>query len=248
MQHNSTMTGPRFFVDSPLHPAQRYELPVAVAQHVRVLRLEPGEVVTLFDGGGRECRAELHEVSKRQVVVEVGEGCLIDRESPLSVTLVQALQAGDRMDFTLQKAVELGVSVIVPVQAARSVTRLKGDRAMRRSAHWQRVVESACEQCGRNILPVLSPVASLGDSLTALPAEGLRLVLHPEAEQSLRGLAAARQVVLLIGPEGGFEAQELAMAEAAGFTRIAFGPRILRTETAGPAALAAIQTLWGDMG
>jgi 16S rRNA (uracil1498-N3)-methyltransferase len=170
----------------------------------------------------------------------------VECESPLSITLVQALQAGDKMDFTIQKAVELGVRDIVPVESRRSVLRLAGERAAKRVAHWQGVVASACEQCGRNQVPLVAPVEKLENWL-ARPANGvLRLMLDPEAEESFASIRPEGAVQLLIGAEGGLDPQEMIAARQAGFLAVRMGPRVLRTETAGLAALAVMQALWGD--
>jgi len=162
------------------------------------------------------------------------------------VTLIQAVQAGEKMDYTVQKAVELGVSHIVPVDSRRSVTRLSGERAARRVAHWQGVAAAACEQCGRNQVPQLAPLERLENWL-ARPASGpLRLILAPDAEQALVDLPPVTNVQMLIGAEGGLDPQEIVVAQQVGFKAVRMGPRILRTETAGLAALAAMQALWGD--
>jgi 16S rRNA (uracil1498-N3)-methyltransferase len=176
----------------------------------------------------------------------LGAWAEVERESPLAITLVQALQAGDKMDFTIQKAVELGVRHIVPVESRRSVLRLAGERAAKRVAHWQGVVASACEQCGRNQVPLVAPLEKLENWL-ARPAPGvLRLMLAPDAERTLASIRPAGEVQLLIGAEGGLDPQEMIAAKSAGFQAVRMGPRILRTETAGLAALAAMQVLWGD--
>ena len=202
--------------------------------------------MVLFDGRGGEYLAHIQRIERDRVVAELASWTEIERESPLQVTLVQALQAGDKMDFTIQKAVELGVSTIVPVDSRRSVLKLAGERAAKRVAHWQGVAASACEQCGRNQVPIVSPLERL-DQWLARPAGGaLRLMLAPDAETTLAGLAPARQVQLLIGAEGGLDPQEEIAARQAGFQAVRLGPRVLRTETAGLAALAALQALWGD--
>jgi 16S rRNA (uracil1498-N3)-methyltransferase len=170
----------------------------------------------------------------------------VERESPLAVTLIQAVQAGEKMDFTIQKAVELGVSQIVPVDSRRSVTRLSGERAGRRVAHWQGVAASACEQCGRNQVPQVAPLEKL-ESWLARPADGaLRLMLAPDAEHALADLQPVPNVQMLIGAEGGLDPQEVQAARQVGFQAVRLGPRVLRTETAALAALAALQALWGD--
>lgn len=243
------MTFPRFFCPGPLVPGAVLALPDGAAAHAaRVLRLAAGSEITLFDGGGDEYAACIAAVQKGVVEAEVRERRQRDCESPLFVRLVQALQAGDKMDLTVQKAVELGVAAIQPVTSRRGVVRLDGERAVRRVAHWQGVAVSACEQCGRNRVPQVAAIEPL-ERWLARPAEApLRLMLSPTATLRLRDLPPARSLDLLIGAEGGFDPREEEMAAAAGFIGVRLGPRVLRTETAGLAALAAIQTLWGDFG
>jgi 16S rRNA (uracil1498-N3)-methyltransferase len=241
------MSMPRFYCREALAPGAHVELPEPVARHaVRVLRLPPGAPVVLFDGRGGEYPAHIERIERDRVYAELAAWQEIERESPLAVTLVQALQAGDKMDFTIQKAVELGVRGIVPVESRRSVLRLAGERAAKRVAHWQGVVASACEQCGRNQVPLVAPLEKL-ESWLARPASGiLRLMLAPDAGQTLVDVAPAGEVQLLIGAEGGLDPQEMIAAQHAGFRAVRLGPRVLRTETAGLAALAALQALWGD--
>lgn len=242
------MLTPRFFVSAPLATGATLVLPDSAAQHaVRVLRLRVGAGVTLFNGEGGEYAALLSVIDKRRVEVEIGAHQSIERESPLAVTLVQALSSGERMDVTLQKAVELGVQCVVPVMSERSVVRLQGARADKRQARWQQVVISACEQCGRNRIPDVRSLIPLTVFLSAPRPAALRWVLLPEAEKSLRELPRPEQPVeILVGPEGGFSEIEVARAQAANFLPIRLGPRVLRTETAAPALLAAVQALWGD--
>lgn len=241
------MNLPRFYCREPLSPGAHVELPEAVARHaVRVLRLPPGAPLVLFDGRGGEYTARILRIERDRVVAELGTWCEAERESPLAISLIQALQAGDKMDFTIQKAVELGVRDIIPVESRRSVLRLSGERAARRVAHWQGVAAAACEQCGRNQVPLVAPVERL-DQWLARPASGvLRLMLAPDAGQTLASVQPAGAVQLLIGAEGGLDPQEVIAAKQAGFVGVRMGPRILRTETAGLAALAALQVLWGD--
>jgi len=241
------MNSPRFYCREALSPGAHVELPEPVARHaVRVLRLPPGAPVVLFDGRGGEYPAHIERIERDRVYAELAAWKDIERESSLAVTLVQALQAGDKMDFTIQKAVELGVRDIVPVESRRSVLRLAGERAAKRVAHWQGVVASACEQCGRNQVPLVAPLEKLENWL-ARPANGaLRLMLAPDAAQTLAEVPPAREVQLLIGAEGGLDPQEVLAAQQAGFQAVRLGPRVLRTETAGLAALAALQALWGD--
>lgn len=241
------MNLPRFYCREALSPGAHVDLPEPVARHaVRVLRLPPGAPMVLFDGRGGEYLAHIQRIERDRVVAELASWTEIERESPLQVTLVQALQAGDKMDFTIQKAVELGVSAIVPVDSRRSVLKLAGERAAKRVAHWQGVAASACEQCGRNQVPIVAPLERL-DQWLARPADGvLRLMLAPDAETTLADLAPAKHVQLLIGAEGGLDPQEVIAAQQSGFQAVRLGPRVLRTETAGLAALAALQALWGD--
>ncbi len=241
------MNLPRFYCREALSPGARIELPEPVARHaVRVLRLPPGAALVLFDGRGGEYPAHIQRIERDRVFADLAEWRDVERESPLAVTLVQALQAGDKMDFTIQKAVELGVRDIVPVESRRSVLRLTGERAAKRVAHWQGVAAAACEQCGRNQVPMVAPLEKLENWL-ARPAPGaMRLMLAPNAEQSLRELSPGGPVQLLIGAEGGLDPQEVLAAQQAGFQAVRLGPRVLRTETAGLAALAILQALRGD--
>lgn len=241
------MNLPRFYCREALAPGAHVELPEPVARHaVRVLRLPPGAPMVLFDGRGGEYPAHIERIERDRVYAELAAWRDVERESSLHVTLVQALQAGEKMDFTIQKAVELGVRNIVPVESRRSVMRLAGERASKRVAHWQGVAASACEQCGRNQVPLVAPLEKL-DNWLARPAQGvLRLMLAPDAEQSLADLPPASEIQLLIGAEGGLDPQEMLAAKQAGFQAVRMGPRVLRTETAGLAALAVIQALWGD--
>lgn len=241
------MNLPRFYCREALSPGAHVELPEPVARHaVRVLRLPPGAPMILFDGRGGEYLAHIERIERDRVYAELAAWRDIERESPLRVTLVQALQAGEKMDFTIQKAVELGIRDIVPVESRRSVMRLAGERAAKRGAHWQGVVASACEQCGRNQVPIVAPLEKLERWLARPAPAGLRLMLAPDAEQTLAEIPPASEVQLLIGAEGGLDPQEMIAARQAGFMPVRLGPRILRTETAGLAALAVMQALWGD--
>lgn len=244
------MNTPRFYCREALAPGAHLTLPETVARHaVRVLRLPPGATITLFDGRGGEYPATITLILRDRVEVSLGAWLERESESPLQITLVQAIQAADKMDYTIQKAVELGVTAIIPVESRRSVVRLSGERAAKRLAHWQGVVAAACEQCGRNQVPLVATPESLEHWLARpVPAETRRLMLAPGAAVALPGLDAANHVQLLIGAEGGLDPAEVTAAASVGFTPVSLGPRILRTETAGLAALAAMQTLWGDFG
>ena len=245
------MNLPRFYCPEPLPAGEdcSFDLPEGPARHAaRVLRLRPGDGLVLFDGQGGQVTAAIASVVKDRVGVVLGPRQPVEREARLALTLVQALQGADKMDFTVQKAVELGVSRIVPVSSRRSVVRLDGERAVKRVEHWRGVAIAACEQCGRNRLPEVAPLASLEAFLAQPPAPGsLRLMLAPDAPEALAALAPPTgEVQLLIGAEGGLAPEEMTAARQAGFTPVRLGPRVLRTETAGLAALAAIHALWGD--
>ncbi|MDD3352519.1 16S rRNA (uracil(1498)-N(3))-methyltransferase [Zoogloea sp.] len=237
---------PRFFCPDGILPGSDMPLPGPVAHHAeRVLRLRVGDAVVLFDGQGGECAATLLALGK-QPLARLGPRLAVERESPLAITLVQALASGDKMDWIVQKAVELGAVAVQPVAAERSVLKLVGDRADKRVAHWQQVAISACEQSGRNRVPVIHGILPLARYLARTTGER-RLLLAPGAAGALAGKAAPTGALsILIGPEGGWAPAELALAEQAGCEPLCLGPRIFRTETAGLAALAALQVLWGD--
>ena len=225
------------------------DLPAAQAHHLaHVLRLAPGDPVVLFDGRGAAYDAVIAQSARGAVRVRVGDRRNEDRESPLEVMLAQAVSSGERMDYTIQKAVELGVAAVQPLLAERCVVRLSGERAAKRVLHWQAVAVAACEQCGRNRVPTVHPLLPLRDWLQQPAAAGeLRLSLAPEAAVGLRQLdRPAGRVTVLAGPEGGLTATELDDAAGAGFRPLRLGPRVLRTETAAVALLAAMQALWGD--
>ena len=238
---------PRFHCPGPFAAGATVALPPQAEQHaLRVLRLRPGDELVLFDGEGGEWPGRLVE-SGRGLRVTLGEWREVEREAPLALTLAQALAVADKMDWVVQKAVELGACAIVPVQAKRSVLRLSGERAGKRLRHWQQVLVAACEQCGRNRLPGLEDVVDLPHFL-ARPGRETRLLLSPGAGTRLSVLPRpAGAVTLLVGPEGGFDPDEEAAARAAGFQPVSLGPRVLRTETAGLAAIAALMALWGDL-
>jgi 16S rRNA (uracil1498-N3)-methyltransferase len=237
----------RLLVPGPLQ-AGDVILDTETAHYLRdVLRLDQGDAVTVFDGTGGEYAAEVAAAGKREVVLRVGEFRGREAESPLKVTLGLGITRGERMDYAVQKAVELGVARIAPLITERCVVRLDPARWAQRAAHWRKVVSSACEQCGRNRPPVLDGPVRLTDWLET--RDGLRLFCDPRASTGLRKLERpAEHVCLLAGPEGGFSAAEREAALGSGFTAVRLGPRILRAETAALAALAALQTLWGDLG
>ena len=242
------MSAPRFYLDQPLAPGARFSLPPGPARHAaRALRLAADDAVILFNGCGGEYSARIERIHKDEVAVSITGFADIERESRLRVMLAQGISSGERMDYTLQKAVELGVATIQPIAARRSVVKLTGERADKRVAHWQGVVASACEQCGRNQVPAVAPPLTLATgsasktkaggccSCRRWPRRGWPTCPQPSAMDCL-----------VAGPEGGFEADEIAALHAAGAIPVRLGPRVLRTETAALAALAAMQTLWGD--
>jgi len=239
----------RLFVDTDLGARSTIELPEAAAHHAaRVLRLADGDAVVLFDGRGGEYEARLVISGRSRVSAKTGERRDTERESPLRVTLVQAISSSDKMDFTIQKAVELGVAAIQPVHGAKSLVRLSGDREEKKRAHWQRIVIAACEQCGRNRLPEVRETLSV-EACSRNPGEAeLRLLLSPDAKAGLGSLKPriGQAVVVAAGPEAGFSDDEEKILRRAGFVPLRLGPRILRTETAALAALAALNALAGD--
>ncbi len=243
------MSAPRFYLDQPLASGAQFALPPGAARHAaRALRLAAGDCVTLFNGHGGEYRARIERIQKEDVAVSIVSFNDSECESRLQVMLAQGISSGERMDYTLQKAVELGINAIQPIAAKRSVVKLAGERADKRVAHWQGVVASACEQCGRNQLPVVHAPLSLARWLAATQQPQQRLLfLSPLATTRLADLPAPVGMDCLVaGPEGGFEADEIAALNAAGAIPVRLGSRVLRTETAALAALAAMQTLWGD--
>ncbi len=249
----------RCFVPPPLHSGARVALPAETAAHVvRVLRLRVGAALTVFDGAGGEYAAQIADISRERVHLGIGAHDSVERESPLQVTLLQGLARGERMDTSIQKATELGVTRLIPFAAERSVVKLDAATWERRLGHWSGVTIAACEQCGRTRLPLLTPATDLAAACAALQAPAgeqpqVRLLLDPEADAALPSVltTALDQGVsafaLLIGPEGGLSANEGELAQRHGFHGCRLGPRVLRTETAPLAALAVLQALGGDL-
>lgn len=236
---------PRFHIDTQLAPGALIELPPPVVRHVTALRLAPGAEIALFDGRGGEYGARIERIGRGGTFAKVAAFRDIERESPLAVTLALGVSAGDRMDVAIQKSTELGVTAIQPLAVERSIVRLSEERAGRRLAHWQAVAAAACEQCGRNRVPEVRPLLPLNSFLDSPPA-GARLLLSPQGERGLRELRRDTALTLLIGPEGGLAPYERQRALRQGFEAVRFGPRVLRTETAPLAVIAALQVLWGD--
>jgi 16S rRNA (uracil1498-N3)-methyltransferase len=243
----------RQYVEAALRPGTTVALTEAALQRlVRVLRLGPGDAVVLFNGDGHDYAARLLAVGKRGGEAEVLERQPARPESPLRITLAQALARGEKMDLVLQKAVELGVDAFAPIVTERTEVRLDAERSERRMQHWRGVVAGACEQSGRARLPVLSEPRALHDFaaqvVATAPGGDARLVLDPAQGRAPGALALApdARVTLVVGPEGGLSERDLATLRAAGFEGLRLGPRVLRTETAGLAALAALNALYGD--
>jgi 16S rRNA (uracil1498-N3)-methyltransferase len=234
----------RFFIDAPLSLGE-HELPEAQAHYIsRVLRMAEGDAVQLFDGSGQEFLGALLEVGKKRVSVRLEQAFAGQPASSLQIHLGQGLSRGERMDWAIQKATELGVDAITPIVSERCEVRLKDERADKRLLHWRQIAVSACEQCGRSTVPVIHPPQLLADWLAGTEAV-LKLVLHPVAEP-LISHAAPASLAFLIGPEGGLSDAEVEQARHSGFHAARLGPRVLRTETAPVVALAVAQQLWGD--
>lgn len=238
---------PRFYVDFALSPDSVVELPDNVVRHLNVLRVKNTEEIVLFNGNGKSYPALPEVLEKRRASVRILREEATDNESPLNITLVQAVSAAERMDFTLQKSVELGVAEIRPVISERCVVRLSGERAEKRVARWQEIVVSACEQSGRNIVPKVLPLTTYAQALQQLPQETTKLLMSLNRAQKLSDVRPqSGKVVFMVGPEGGWTEKEEQQAFDAGFQSVTLGKRVLRTETASLAAIASMQTLWGD--
>ncbi len=225
-------------------------LPEQASAHVsRVLRMRTGDALTVFDGRGGEYAAEIATIAKKEVTLRLGAHSPTERESPLAVTLIQGLARGDKMDYIIQKATELGVARIIPVATARGIVQLDDERSDRKWQHWRAVAAAACEQCGRNRLPEIAPPCSLEQLWQSHTLPSLRLLLSPHARTGIASALIPRptELAVLIGPEGGLDPEEESRAVAVGFRQTTLGPRVLRTETAGLAVLTAVQSLAGDL-
>jgi len=229
---------PRFFCPAPLVTGLALSLPAGAARHVQVLRLQPGDVITLFNGEGGEFDATVTRMGRSDVEVEVGVHRAVEREASRAVHLLAGITANERMDWLVEKATELGVASITPLVAERSVLKLKGERADKKLAHWQGVAVAAAEQCGRNRVPTVHPAVTLSEWLKKAPP-GERWVLSlSEGTRPLSEMAGTDTVTVLSGPEGGLSPAEETAALAAGFAPVTLGPRVLRAETAPLAVLA----------
>lgn len=242
---------PRIHLAGALNPGTSVQLPEQAGEHVaRVLRLEVGHPLILFNGDGCEYDARIAAIAKRAVTVDVNERRVVSRESQLVLTLAQGVARGEKMDWILQKATELGVHRIVPLVTERTEVKLDEERAERRVAHWRDVIASACEQSGRTQLPDIEAPRKLAAWASSLPDDGAaRYALLPDGDTSLRDIDTnVRAAILVVGPEGGFSDHDEAALRQSGFKGLRLGPRVLRTETAGLAAIAALQAVVGDMG
>ena len=238
---------PRVLQDGDYQPGEQVNLEKRASQHlIKVLRYREGDAIILFNGKGKSFNATIAHATADSTSVTVGEDAGENTESSLRLHLVMALSKGDRMDYAIQKAVEAGVNQITPVISQHSVVRLDEKRKKSRLQHWQGIVVHACEQSGRTHLAQINPVLNLNKAIASLSA-ATRLILDPLASRTLHDIQASNDVILLVGPEGGFDQSEVSMATGAGYETIKLGPRVFRTETACVAACVALQTLWGDL-
>src|SRR5690606_824383 len=238
---------PRIFTSQIISSGQVLMLEEAPSHHLsKVLRMQVGRELILFNGMGGEFTAVIQAINKKNIEIAVGNFCAENRQSPLELELAIGLSRGERMDWVLQKATELGVTRISPLITERTEVKLSGERLVKKFEHWQQILISACEQCQRNILPHLNPPTRLSEWLAQTNAE-YRFVLHHRDNQKLPAVAQVASLALLIGPEGGLSDTEIGLAKAADFTALTLGPRVLRTETAPVAAISLVQYLWGDL-
>jgi len=241
---------PRFYCPPPLPQGDRCELPPEAAHHAsRVLRLRAGDAVQIFDGEGNALDARIRDIAGKRVGLECLRPLPPEPLAQLEIVLAQAMSSSEKMDWVVQKATELGAAVIQPVQTQRSVAKLTAERAAKRGEHWRGVTVAASEQCSRNRLPEIAAPLDLDDWLARVAhIDATKLILLPDGASHLTDLPSPTgRVILLVGPEGGFNPEEAAMARQAGFTAVLLGPRVLRTETAAIAGLTALQLLWGDL-
>lgn len=240
---------PRIYHPQPLIDNAEIALSEDAANHVgRVLRMSAGQTLQLFDGSNQVFNAEIVRVDKKSVQVQLSAGQLEDRESPLNLHLGQVISRGEKMEFTIQKSIELGVNVITPLFSERCGVKLDGERLAKKIQQWQKIAVAACEQCGRNRIPEIREAMQL-EAWCAEQDGSLKLNLHPRASHSINTLPLpVDHVRLLIGPEGGLSADEIAMTTGYGFTDILLGPRVLRTETTALTAITALQVRFGDLG
>ena len=237
----------RLFIDTTLSPNALIPLDEKASHYlIKVLRLKPNAPLVVFNGHGNQYNATIATVEKKTVTIRTDDCVAVNNESPLSIHLAIALSKGDRMDWIIQKATELGVTAITPLISERTEVKLKGERLQKKLQHWQQIAISACEQCGRNRVPTINALCIADDWITTVKAEQ-KLVLHHRTEQSIDATLNIASAALLIGPEGGLSEREINAAEQCGFEALKLGPRVLRTETAPLAAVTLLQHSWGDM-
>lgn len=240
------MRVPRVYINQPLTTGLTVTLNAKTSNYLcNVLRMDAERELIVFCGDGKEHSATLSLAHKKHAEVTINSSTELSRESSLHTHLAIGISRGERFDFVLQKATELGITEITPLFTERTEVKLKGDRLEKKAEHWQQILISACEQCQRNTLPILNPATSYANFLGQSPA-GLKLVLHHRSDKSLNQHSTPEQVTLMIGPEGGLSEEEILLAEANGFNALTLGPRVLRTETAPIVAISAVQLLWGD--
>jgi len=239
----------RLYHSSSFEVGQSIELDRNPSHHlIRVLRSKKGSDVILFNGDGHEYLAELLDENSKHCLLKIKQTAQINNESPLNISLLQGISRSDRMDSCIQKSVELGVQSITPVICQRTTVNIKGERAEKKLNHWQQIVISACEQSGRCVIPEIKPAINFTQAIQSIKS-CQKLILDPESNNSMGSLTRPeKDICILIGPEGGFTQEEIKLATDCGFTPVSLGPRILRTETAGPACIAITQSLWGDLG
>lgn len=239
----------RLYHSAALNAGQVISLDKVPSHHlIRVLRARKGSEVTLFNGDGYEYLADVLDENAKHCQLSIKQQTKVDNESPLAITLLQGISRGDRMDSSIQKSVELGVHAVIPVHCQRTGTSLKGERAEKKSRHWQQIAISACEQSGRCVIPEIKPALDFTQAVQSFNADH-KLMLAPDASTYISSIAQpVKELCILIGPEGGFTQEEIKQAVGNNYTAISLGPRILRTETAGPACIAIAQALWGDLG
>lgn len=239
---------PRFYVDLPLIVGQTFSLPDRVIRHLNVLRLTTKNDIVLFNGNGGEFKAHLLSLTKRDAQCYIERFVEVSRESPLSLSLAQSIASHDRMDFILQKGVEMGVHTFQPILSARSA-KLPSERIETRMQRWKEIICSACEQCGRNLIPEIHPIIHMTEWLALPNTEETRLILSPSYGKNAQQLTLtpSHGIWLMVGPEGGFSKEEEGIAITAGWQPLRLGPRILRTETAALASIATLEALWGDL-
>ena len=239
---------PRIYIDQALAITDSVLLNENASHYLsKVLRMQEGRELIVFNGQGGEYSAQIKEIGKKQIAIQISQFSEGNRQSPLELHLAIGISRGERMDWVLQKATELGVTQIIPLITERTEVKIKGEKQDKKMQHWQQIIISACEQCQRNLLPILQEPQAIDNWLKTVSTD-YRFVLHHRNDQSLSESSAPKSVTLLIGPEGGLSEEEIILAENEKFQSLRLGPRVLRTETAPVAAISLVQYLWGDLG